>query len=41
MVIKGYTTKGVKGLINYLFNKNVELLNTVILTRNVSFNRVI
>lgn len=39
---KGYTTKAVKGLINYLFeNTNVELLNAVALTRNLSSNRVI
>lgn len=39
---RGYTTKAVKGLINYLFDKtNVELLNTIVLTRNVSSNRVI
>jgi [ribosomal protein S5]-alanine N-acetyltransferase len=39
---RGYTTKAVKGLINYLFDKtNVELLNTIVLTQNVSSNRVI
>ncbi|MEH6889218.1 GNAT family N-acetyltransferase [Bacillus sp. JJ864] len=39
---KGYTTKAAKGLINYLFEKtNVELLNAVALTQNVSSNRVI
>lgn len=39
---RGYTTKAVDGLINYLFDKtNVELLNTIVLTRNISSNRVI
>lgn len=39
---RGYTTKAVKGLINYLFEKtNIELLNAVALTQNVSSNRVI
>jgi len=39
---RGYTTKAVKGLINYLFeNTNVELLNTIVLTQNVSSNKVI
>lgn len=39
---RGYTTKAVKGLINYLFqNTNVEFLNTLVLTQNVSSNRVI
>ncbi|KAA0966185.1 GNAT family N-acetyltransferase [Sporosarcina sp. ANT_H38] len=39
---RGYTTKAVKGLINYLFDKtNVDLLNAIVLTRNVSSNRVI
>ena len=38
----GYTSKADKGLINYLFEKtNVELLNTVVLTQNVSSKRVI
>ncbi|MBE1554677.1 GNAT family N-acetyltransferase [Sporosarcina limicola] len=39
---RGYATKAVKGLINYLFeNTNVEFLNTVVLTHNVSSNKVI
>lgn len=39
---RGYTTKAVKGLINYLFEKtNVEILNTLVLTQNASSNRVI
>jgi ribosomal-protein-alanine N-acetyltransferase len=39
---RGYATKGVKGLINYLFeNTNVELLNTVVLRHNVGSNKVI
>ncbi|MGE7665217.1 GNAT family N-acetyltransferase [Ureibacillus composti] len=39
---KGYTTKAVNGLINYLFeNTNVGQLNAVALTRNISSNRVI
>ncbi|MDM5333080.1 GNAT family N-acetyltransferase [Ureibacillus composti] len=39
---KGYTTKAVIGLINYLFeNTNVEQLNAVALTRNIRSNRVI
>ncbi|MDZ5472245.1 GNAT family N-acetyltransferase [Bacillus sp. 31A1R] len=39
---KGYTTKAVKGLINFLFDKtNVELLNTIVLIENISSNRVI
>ena len=39
---RGYTTKAVKGLIKYLFeNTDVEQLNTVVLPRNVSSNKVI
>ncbi|MFD2446795.1 GNAT family N-acetyltransferase [Bacillus sp. CGMCC 1.16607] len=39
---KGYTTKAAKGLITYLFEKtNLELLNAVALTHNVSSNKVI
>ena len=39
---RGYTTKAVKGLVNYLFeNSDVELLNTVVLPHNVSSNKVI
>lgn len=39
---RGYTTKAVEGLVNYLFeNTDVELLNAVVLTDNVSSNKVI
>jgi ribosomal-protein-alanine N-acetyltransferase len=39
---RGYATKAVKGLINYLFeNTNVEILNTVVLKHNIGSNRVI
>jgi ribosomal-protein-alanine N-acetyltransferase len=39
---RGYTTKAVKGLLIYLFeNTNVKQLNTVVLPRNVSSNKVI
>ncbi|MEK3886081.1 GNAT family N-acetyltransferase [Bacillus sp. FSL K6-3431] len=39
---RGYTTKAVKGLIQYLFkNTNVEILNTVVLGCNESSNKVI
>ena len=39
---QGYTTKAVKGLVNYLFeNTVVELLNTVVLPHNISSNKVI
>ena len=39
---RGYTTKAVKGLLKYLFeNTDVEQLNTVVLPRNVSSNKVI
>lgn len=39
---KGYTTKAVKGLVNYLFeNTNVEFLNAVVLPNNVSSSKVI
>lgn len=39
---RGYTTKAVSGLINYLFEKtDVEQLNTVVLSRNVSSIKVI
>lgn len=39
---RGYTTKAAKGLIAYLFEKtNVEFLNAVALTHNVSSNKVI
>jgi RimJ/RimL family protein N-acetyltransferase len=39
---RGYGTKPAKGLINFLFEKtNVEHLNTVALTNNVSSNKVI
>lgn len=39
---KGYTTKAVEGLINYLFmNTNVDLINAVVLPHNVSSDKVI
>ena len=39
---RGYTTKAVEGLVNYLFeHTDVELLNAVVLTDNVSSNKVI
>ncbi|MEI4770275.1 GNAT family N-acetyltransferase [Psychrobacillus sp. FJAT-51614] len=39
---RGYTTKAAKGLSNYLFEKtNVELLNAIALTNNISSSRVI
>lgn len=39
---KGYATKASKGLINYLFtNTNLEVINAVALTNNVSSNKVI
>lgn len=39
---RGYTTKAVKGLVKYLFEKtDVELLNTIVLTHNESSNKVI
>jgi [ribosomal protein S5]-alanine N-acetyltransferase len=39
---RGFTTKAVKGLITYLFEKTtVELLNTIVLAQNISSNRVI
>lgn len=39
---RGYTTKAVKGLLIFLFeNTNVKQLNTVVLPRNVSSNKVI
>ncbi|MEI5909626.1 GNAT family N-acetyltransferase [Bacillus spongiae] len=39
---RGYTTKAVHGLINYLFEKtNLETLNAIALTNNVSSNKVI
>lgn len=39
---RGYTTKAVKGLVNYLFeNTDVELLNTIVLPHNESSNKVI
>lgn len=39
---KGYTTKAVKGLINYLFHQtNTEQLNAVVLIQNGSSSRVI
>lgn len=39
---RGYTTKAAKGLINFLFEKtNLEQLNAVALTHNISSNRVI
>ncbi|MFD2043398.1 GNAT family N-acetyltransferase [Ornithinibacillus salinisoli] len=39
---RGYTTKAVKGLMKYLFeNTNLTLLNTVVLPRNVSSEKVI
>ncbi len=38
----GYTTKAVKGLINYLFkNTDIEYLNAVVLPCNVSSNKVV
>ena len=39
---RGYTTMAVKGLVKYLFeNTNVELLNAIVLSNNVSSNKVI
>lgn len=39
---KGYATKASKGLIDYLFtNTNLEVINAVALTNNVSSNKVI
>lgn len=39
---KGYTTQAVKGLVKYLFeNTDVELLNAVVLPRNIASNKVI
>ncbi|KIL53152.1 GNAT family N-acetyltransferase [Jeotgalibacillus campisalis] len=39
---KGYATKAVQGLINYLFNEtNTEILNAIALPRNVSSSNVI
>ncbi|MCH7323305.1 GNAT family N-acetyltransferase [Solibacillus sp. MA9] len=39
---KGYTTKAVKGLIQYLFeHTNVKLINAVVLPHNGSSNKVI
>lgn len=39
---RGYTTKAVKGLVNYLFeNTDVELLNTIVLPHNVTSKKVI
>ncbi|MBU5438389.1 GNAT family N-acetyltransferase [Tissierella sp. MSJ-40] len=39
---KGYTTQAVQGLIKYLFeNTNIEVLNAIALTHNISSNRVI
>lgn len=39
---RGYATKAVKGLINFLFeNTNLEILNAIALTQNISSNRVI
>ncbi|OCA83193.1 acetyltransferase [Bacillus sp. FJAT-27225] len=39
---RGYTTKAVKGLISFLFEQtNVELLNAIVLTQNISSSRVI
>ncbi len=39
---RGYTTKAVKGLLQYLFDQtDVEHLNAVVVPRNVSSNKVI
>jgi [ribosomal protein S5]-alanine N-acetyltransferase len=39
---KGYTTQAVEGMIKYLFKKtNIEILNALALTYNISSNRVI
>ncbi|MBU3114279.1 GNAT family N-acetyltransferase [Clostridium lacusfryxellense] len=39
---KGYTTQAVQGLIKYMFEKtNIKVLNAIVLSHNVSSNRVI